>query len=207
MASGVGIVKAQPGICSWHPPPSPAGSTRRSVPRSPQPNCPRPGAGVNGASRLLAGYRSRRSSGNRSPLRRGGPRSRAGAGVLEECSGSFAGRLSVWCWLRRAGSDLVPVCPVCPGLAACPVMRSRCARRTRGSGCISEAGSRGSFSPPCSSKAGRDRAATISAAAWASVNARLRRPAYPFGVSMSPATFRPTLPLASPYLIVLRSEL
>ena len=34
MASGVGIVKAQPGICSWHLTPSLAGSARRSVPRS-----------------------------------------------------------------------------------------------------------------------------------------------------------------------------
>jgi len=81
MASGVGIVKAQPQICSWHLTPSPAGNARRSVPRSLSPHCPRRGAGVNGASRLLAGYRSRRSSGNRSPLRRAGPRSRAGAGV------------------------------------------------------------------------------------------------------------------------------
>jgi hypothetical protein len=42
----------------------------------------------------------------------GGPRSRAGAGVREECLGSFAGRLNVSCWLRRAGSDGVPVCPI-----------------------------------------------------------------------------------------------
>ena len=108
-ASGVGIVKAQPEICAWHLTPSLAGHARRSVPRSLSPNCPRRGAGVNGASRLLAGYGSRRSSGNRSPLRRGGPRSRAGAGVREECSGSFAGRLSMSCWLRRADSDAVPV--------------------------------------------------------------------------------------------------
>jgi hypothetical protein len=69
MASGVGTVKTQPEICSWHLTPSLAGNARRSVPRSLSPNCPRRGAGVNGASRLLAGYRSRRSSGNRSPLR------------------------------------------------------------------------------------------------------------------------------------------
>ena len=120
MACGVGIVKAQPEICSWHLTPSLAGSARRSVPRSLSPNCPRRGAGVNGASRLLAGYRSRRSSGNRSPLRRGGPRSRAGAGIREQCSGSSAGRLSVSCWLRRASSDVVPVCPICPGTGGVP---------------------------------------------------------------------------------------
>jgi hypothetical protein len=68
MASGPGIAKAQPEICSWHLTPPLAGSARRSVPCSLSPNCQRRGAGVNGASRLLAGYRSRRSSGNRSPL-------------------------------------------------------------------------------------------------------------------------------------------
>ena len=46
-----------------------AGSASRSVPRSLSPNFPRRGASVNGASQLLAGYRSRRSSGNPSPLR------------------------------------------------------------------------------------------------------------------------------------------
>ena len=42
---------------------------RRSVPRSLSPHCPPRGAGVNGASRLLAGHRPQRSSGNHSPLR------------------------------------------------------------------------------------------------------------------------------------------
>jgi hypothetical protein len=73
--------------------PSLAGNARRSVPHSLSPNCPRRGTGVNGG--FPAGYRSRRSSGNRSPLRREGPRSRAGAGVREECSGSLVGRLNV----------------------------------------------------------------------------------------------------------------
>jgi hypothetical protein len=34
MASGVGIVKAQPGICSWNLTPSLTGNARRSAPRS-----------------------------------------------------------------------------------------------------------------------------------------------------------------------------
>ena len=120
---GWGIVKAHPEICSWHR----IAVVRRNACRSaslPRPQLSTPRCRRSPALRgFLAGCRSRRFRGNRSPLRRGGPRSRAAAGVREECSGSTASWLNVSCWLRRTGSDVAPVCPICPRLAACPVMR------------------------------------------------------------------------------------
>src|SRR6266568_137674 len=49
--------------------------------------------------------------------------------------GSFGGRLGGSCCLRRVGFDVVPVCPIRPGLPVCPVMMwPHCARRTGGCG-------------------------------------------------------------------------
>ena len=134
MASGVGIVKAQPGICSWHLTPLLAGNARRSVPRSLSPNCPRRGAGVNGAlavmipvRQLMSSRLSQLTSLARSPsrpvssrtARSRSPRSSAPPAEVSTalaCAGVSRAARRVPAALRTGGSAQVTSCPACPAI-------------------------------------------------------------------------------------------
>jgi len=71
--------------------------------------------------------------------------------LVKGSPGVSADWLSVLCCLRRAGSDVVLVCPIRPRLPVCPVMRwPRCARRSP---------ARPGWSCPWSSTAGPGRLA------------------------------------------------